>query len=123
MSAPALPELQGDKHGAPRVRKTYVPAVGPRLRKLLYVILTMVALLGANSVYLAAITALGWASGQSYQDWFYQWMFLGHLLLGLLFVAPFAVFAVVHIINTRKRKNRRAVRAGYGLFALSVAVL
>jgi tetratricopeptide (TPR) repeat protein len=123
MSAPTTPEVQDDRQNTPRVRKPYVPAVGPRLRKLLYIILAMVALLGANSIYLAAITALGWASGRSYQDWFYQWMFLGHLVLGLLFVAPFAVFAVVHLINTRKRKNRRAVRAGYGLFTMSVAVL
>jgi tetratricopeptide (TPR) repeat protein len=107
----------------PRVRKPYVPAVGPRLRKLLYVLLAMLALLGANSIYLAAITALSWASGRSYEDWFYQWMFLGHLLLGLLFVAPFVVFATVHLLNTRKRKNRRAVRAGYGLFVTSIAVL
>ena len=100
-----------------------MPAVGPRLRKLLYVILAMLAVLGANSIYLAAITAFSWVSGRSYEDWFYQWMFLAHLVLGLVFVAPFVVFAVVHLLNTRKRKNRRAVRAGYGLFVTSIGVL
>jgi len=86
----------------PRVRKAYVPAVGPRLRKLLSVILAMLAVLGANSIYLAAITAFSSITGRSYEDWFYQWMFLGHLALGLLFVAPFLVFAVIHLLNTRR---------------------
>ncbi|MEX2140724.1 MAG: tetratricopeptide repeat protein [Pirellulales bacterium] len=123
MSVPPSSAVPEAAHDAPRVRKAYVPAVGPRLRKLLYVILAMVAVLGANSIYLAAITALSWSSGQSYEDWFYQWMFLAHLVLGLVFVAPFLVFAVLHLVNTRHRKNRRAVRAGYGLFATSIAVL
>jgi tetratricopeptide (TPR) repeat protein len=122
MSAPISSPPQ-EAAQSPRVRKAYVPAVGPRLRKLLYLILAMLAVLGANSIYLAAITTFSWASGRSYEDWFYQWMFLAHLVLGLVFVAPFAVFAVVHLVNTRKRKNRRAVRAGYGLFVTSIAVL
>jgi tetratricopeptide (TPR) repeat protein len=108
---------------APRVRKPYVPAVGPRLRKLLWIILFLLALLGANSIYLASITALSAATGQSYEDWFYQWMFLGHLAVGLLFVLPFVAFASIHLWNTRRRKNRRAVRAGYALFFMSLAVL
>jgi tetratricopeptide (TPR) repeat protein len=122
MSIPAT-SAQDAPQLSSRVRKAYVPAVGPRLRKLLYVILAMLAVLGANSIYLAAITALSWTSGRSYEDWFYQWMFLGHLVLGLIFVAPFVVFAVVHLLNTRQRKNRRAVRAGYGLFVTSIGVL
>lgn len=117
------PSLEASGIEQRRVRKPYVPAVGPRLRKLLYVILAMLAVLGANSIYLASITALSWANGQSYEDWFYQWMFLGHLALGLVFVAPFLVFAGVHLWNTRNRKNRRAVRAGYALFVASMAVL
>ena len=107
MSVPTSSAVQPAEHDAPRVRKAYVPAVGPRLKKLLYVILAMVAVLGANSIYLAAITAWSWASGRSYEDWFYQWMFLAHLVLGLVFVAPFVLFAVAHLLNTRKRKNRR----------------
>ena len=38
--------------------RVYTPAIGPRLKGLLLVILAGVALLGANSVYLASITAL-----------------------------------------------------------------
>ena len=108
---------------APRVRRPYVPAIGPRLRWLFVGVLALLAVLGANSAYLAAITFLEWASGETYQNWLYQWMFLGHLGLGFVFVAPFLVFGIVHMLNTKHRKNRRAVRVGYALFAVAVAVL
>jgi tetratricopeptide (TPR) repeat protein len=100
-----------------------LPAVGPRLRKLLVVVLGLVAVIGANSAYLAAITAVEWFTGRTYQNWLYQWMFLVHLVLGFLFVAPFLVFGLVHMANTRHRKNRRAVRVGYALFAVALVVL
>src|SRR5260221_9603974 len=67
----------------------YVPAVGPRLKRLLLVVFALVALLGANSAYLAGITALEWLRGETYQNFFYQCMFLGHLVLGLLLIVPF----------------------------------
>ena len=41
-------------------KKKYVRAVGPRLRKLLYFIFVLVALLFANSGYLALVTFLEW---------------------------------------------------------------
>ncbi len=74
--------------------KKYVRAVGPRLRKLLYFIFALVALLGANSAYLAAVTAVEWSTGRTYQNYFYQYMFLGHLVLGLVLVVPFVVFGI-----------------------------
>jgi tetratricopeptide (TPR) repeat protein len=103
--------------------KKYVRAVGPRLRKLLYFIFALVALLGANSAYLAAVTALEWLTGRTYQSYFYQYMFLGHLVLGLILVVPFIVFGTAHLVVARSRRNRRAVRIGYALFAVSIAVL
>lgn len=103
--------------------KKYVRAVGPRLRKLLLVVFALVALLGANSAYLAGITALEWAQGETYQNYFYQYMFLAHLALGLLLIVPFVVFGVVHLVNSRNRRNRRAVRVGYALFVVSILVL
>ena len=54
----------------------YVRAVSPRLRKLLYIVLALLALLVANSAYLASITALEWATSRTYQNFFYQYMFL-----------------------------------------------
>jgi len=104
-------------------RKPHVPAVGPRLRVLLNVVLGLLAVIGANSAYLAAITFLEWASRETYQNWLYQWMFLVHLVLGFVFVTPFLVFGVVHMLNTKNRKNRRAVRVGYALFAAALVVL
>jgi hypothetical protein len=110
----------------PPSRRRYVRAVGPRLRLLFGVVLGLVALLGANSLYLAGITFLEWLrrdAGLSYQNYFYQLMFLGHLVVGLVLVVPFLVFAVVHLANAFNRPNRRAVLVGYGLLALCLIVL
>jgi len=98
-------------------------AIGPKLRKLLYVVFALLALLGANSGYLASITALEWLTGATYQNYFYFLMFLGHLVLGLILLAPFLVFGVIHMRNSRGRRNRRAIRVGYALFTASCGVL
>ena len=105
-------------------RTKYVRAVGPRLRLLLYFIFGLVALLGANSVYLASITFLQWLNKEvTYENYFYQFMFLGHLVLGLLLVLPFVIFGLAHIRNAHARPNRRAVRVGYLLFGISLVLL
>jgi len=110
-------------------RKKYVRAVGPRLRVLLLCIFGVVALLGANSVYLASITFLGWLKGLStgqpvsYENYFYQYMFLAHLVLGIVLLLPFIIFGAAHIKNAYDRPNRRAVRVGYLLFAISLILL
>ncbi len=107
-------------------KRKYVRAVGPRLRMLLYFILGLVAVLAANSIYLAAISLLEWARSNpdtTYQNWFYMVMFGTHLGLGLLLVLPVVVFGLVHMWNARNRPNRRAVRVGYLLFGISLAVL
>jgi hypothetical protein len=96
--------------------------VGPRLRKLLYVVLGLISLLIANSAYLAAITFLGWATGHSYVNPFYFLMFLGHIVLGILLLVPFLIFAIIHMRNTAHRRNRKAVKVGYALFAVSLVV-
>jgi hypothetical protein len=82
--------------------------------------------LAANSVYLASITFLEWLQGDAnttYQNYFYMLMFGAHLVLGLLFVLPVVAFGIVHIKNAHDRPNRRAVRVGYLLFAISLALL
>ncbi len=107
---------------APR-RRRYVPAVGPRLTWLLWVVFGLFALLSVNSVYLLSIRGLEASSGEVYQNYFFQWMFLGHLALGALFVLPFLVFGVVHIRNAHGRPNRRAVRVGYALFATGLVLI
>ena len=101
----------------------YVRTVGPRLRVLLYAIFALVAVLGANSCYLAGVTATEWFTGRTYQNYFYLMMFLVHVVLGLLLVAPYVVFGAIHMLAAKNRRNRRAVRIGYALFAAGVAVL
>src|ERR1043166_1442474 len=109
---------------SPPPRVKYVRAIGPRLRLLLYFIFGLAALLGANSLYLASITFLQWLNKEvTYENYFYQFMFLGHLLLGLLLVLPFILFGLLHIKNARNRPNRRAVSVGYLLFIISLALL
>lgn len=98
-------------------------AVGPKLRKLLYAVFVLLGLLFANSAYLVTITFLEWWQRQSYQNYFYLWMFLGHLVLGLLLIVPFLAFSAIHLRNTIRRRNRRAVKVGYVLFASSLVVL
>ena len=70
--------------------------MGPRLHGLLWVVFVLFALLGANSAYLAAVTFLEWFKGELYQNYFYQIMFLGHLILGVLLVlrSSFSLFLI-----------------------------
>src|SRR5262249_12275293 len=110
--------MTGDAEPQPTapLRKKYVRAVGPRLRLVLLVIFGLVALLGANSVYLTSVTFLGWLKQASYENYFYQYMFFAHLVLGLVLVLPVILFGIGHIKNAHDRPNRRAVRVGYVLF-------
>ncbi|MBM83503.1 MAG: hypothetical protein CMJ78_23335, partial [Planctomycetaceae bacterium] len=128
-SADSTPESTTNKPQVPPIptdgtpKKKYVRAVGPNLKKLLYVVFALLALLGANSGYLASIIAMQWYTGETFENFFYFCMFLGHVALGLLLIVPFIVFGVIHMRNAAGRRNRRAVNVGYALFAVSVAVL
>jgi tetratricopeptide (TPR) repeat protein len=104
-------------------RRRYVRAVGPRLRIFLWAIFGLTAVLVANSAYLGAITFLEWLRGVTYQNYFYQMMFLAHLVLGILLLLPFVIFIAGHLRNTHNRPNRRAVRVGYVLFAVTLVLL
>ncbi len=104
-------------------RAGYVPALGPRLKKLLFFVFALVALLGANSLYLVSITVEEWLTGRTFQNYFYQYMFLLHLVLGLLLLAPFLTFGIIHLVTARNRRNRRAVRVGYALFSAAIILL
>ncbi len=111
---------------APAAKVKYVKAIGPRLRIVLYVVFALVALLAANSAYLGSITALEYFGGQgkqTFKDLFYVYMIALHIALGLLLIGPYLVFGVIHLLNTRNRKNRRAVMIGYALFFVGIAVL
>ncbi len=113
-----------DTHSPPPItRKRGGRVVSSRLRKLLYVVFGLTGLLAGNGAYLATITALEWFTGHTYQNYFYQFMFLGHLALGLLLLLPFLVFGFVHMLAARKRKKKIAIRIGYALFGVGIVVL
>lgn len=97
--------------------------VGPRLQRLLFVVFGLFALLAVNAVYLSSVTVLEAATGRVYQNWFYLNMFLVHLVLGVLFVVPVIAFGLFHMRNTYKRRNKRAIKVGYALFAAAIVLL
>jgi hypothetical protein len=81
------------------------------------------AALAANSIYLSMVTFIEWTTGRTLQNYFYQYMFLAHLALGLLFVVPFAAFVILHALAARHRRNRMALRTGYALGGAALALL
>jgi tetratricopeptide (TPR) repeat protein len=97
--------------------------VGPKLRWVLKFVFLLFSLLVINSLYLSAITWLEWLTGKSLQDQTYLVMFLIHLLLGLLLIIPLIVYGFIHMGNTKHRRNKRAIKAGYALFFFSVILL
>lgn len=98
-------------------------AVGPRLKRLLWVVFTLFALIAINSLYLVGVRLLEAATGDSWQNTVYLGMFLLHLVLGLLLIVPVLVYGFIHYRNTRNRLNRRAVQAGLALFFTAIVVL
>ena len=117
MSEP-LPPSESPKP-AKRVSKT----VTPGLRVALWAVFALTALLGVNSIYLLAIRGLEWVKQATYQNYFFQWMFLAHLVLGILLVLPFVVFGIGHALKGKDRPNRRAVRVGWALLTTGIIVL
>ena len=106
-----------------RAGRVYKPAIGPKLRPLLWVILVAFAVLAANGFYLSSVTALTWYTGNTQQTYFYFLMALLHVLLGLLIVVPFVAFGIAHLVTSWKRPNKSAVRFGLALLAAGVVVL
>ena len=99
------------------------PVIGRRLKPLLAVVFLLFGLLSVNSAYLASITAVEAISGELFQDYFYQLMFLLHLVLGLMIVLPAIVFGALHMRNAWPRPNYRAVRAGVALYTTVLLLL
>ena len=124
MSAtPFAPAPDPASVAAPAPKKLVRRAIGPRLRIVFHVVLALLATISANSLYLAGVTFLQWWTSNTYQDYFYQWMFLLHVILGLLIITPFLIFGFVHWRNTKDRKIRRTVTIGYLLLALCLIIL
>src|ERR1700730_10042407 len=92
--------------------RVYTPAVGPRLKPFLWIVLGGFALFGANGVYLASVSALTYLRGIAAQTPFYMLMVAFHLFFGFVLIVPFLIFGFVHLATSWKRPNRAAVRDG-----------
>ncbi len=103
--------------------RVYVPAIGPGLRPLLWVLLIGFALMGANGTYLASVTALTWWTATTQQTFFYMLMVIVHLALGFAIILPFLAFGSAHLVTSWKRPNKSAVRFGLALLACSCVIL
>ena len=97
--------------------------VTPRTRKLLLIVLSLFSVLLANGLYLSGVTFSEWYFQRTFQDLFYHYMFLLHLVLGLVLILPFLAFGFYHWRASYKRRNRRAVRIGYALLIAGLVVL
>ena len=68
-----------------RQRPVYVPAIGPRLRVLLFVVFGVFAVLGATGVYLAAVTrSITPGPRRATRPPFSLWVFLAHSAIGVI---------------------------------------
>ena len=97
--------------------------VGPRLRRLLLAVLALFALLAVNSAYLGAVSLLQWLQGSALEDQLYQFMFLGHLALGIAIIAPVLVYGLLHLRRAWPHPNRLAVRLGLALLGTAIVLL
>ena len=104
-----------------RAGRVYTPAIGSRLRPLLWIVLIGFALLAANGFYLSSVTALTWYLGTTQQTFFYMLMVALHLALGLGLVVPFLIFGFAHLVSSWKRPNKQAIR--YGLALLTAGLV
>jgi len=104
--------------------KPYIPAIGPRLRILLFLVFAGFAFLGATGLYLVVITVMNRVNtNQLYTTSFTFWMLIAHIVVGVIGFAPFLVFGVTHWWTARHRDNRVAVRLGVFLFLLGLVVI
>src|SRR5262245_42817312 len=107
-----------------RAGRRYEPAVGPRLKVVLFLVFLATALLGVSGVYLLAVRLLEWGlAPRTYTNAFTLWMFIGHIAVGVLITLPFVLFGLIHYLGSRARRHRRAIRLGVLLFVAGLVVV
>jgi tetratricopeptide (TPR) repeat protein len=116
--APAAGSLPAPD-GAPAGRRV------PRLilRAAVVVTLTGLGLTAASGVYLAALRLLEWARGQTYTNRLTLWLFLGHLVIGIIPSALLVLFGAILVWKSRRRPGPLATGAALGFFFASAAAL
>ncbi len=104
--------------------RLYEPAIGPRLKSLLFVVFAATAILGVTGIYLLSIDILNAARApRTYTNQFTLQTFAVHLLVGFAIIVPFLIFGFTHLLTARKRKNRLAVKLGIALFLSGIMVV
>jgi hypothetical protein len=95
-----------------------------RVRRLFCVVLGASAVLAGTGFYLLGIRWAGWLLGSKTEGLLAVWLFLVHLVAGVLVIVPVVIFGTMHMLSARQRPNRRAIQVGYLLFfsVLVVAV-
>jgi tetratricopeptide (TPR) repeat protein len=112
------------KKRSPFAATAYVPAIGPRLRILLYLVFAGFAFLGATGIYLLVITVMNQVNTeQLFTTPFTFWMLIAHIAVGVVGILPFLIFGLAHMIGSWHRPNRVAVRLGVLLFALGIVII
>lgn len=106
-----------------RPKFVYIPAIGPRLKPLLWLVLIGFGILGGNGLYLLSVTVLTWWTRTTQQTPFYMLMVALHIFLGLLLIVPFVVFGFAHLVTSWKRPNREAINRGIALLVVGLVVL
>lgn len=102
----------------------YIPAIGPKLRILLFTVFAGFAFLGATGVYLFAISAMNQINtNQLYTNQFTFLMLVAHTGIGVIGIAPYMLFGVIHLFTAWGRSNRVAVRLGILVFLLGIATI
>ncbi len=108
----------------PAKPRRYVPALGPRMKVLLFVVFAATGLLGATGAYLGAISFLDWLRKPLlYTNTFTFWALIAHVAVGLVMLLPFAAFGLIHLVTSWKRTNKMAIRLGVVLLIASAGVV
>jgi hypothetical protein len=83
----------------------------------------MATILAGSGLYLALIRLVGWLEGRTFENRLSLIVFLGHVVVGLVFIPSIVVFALAHLRRAIRHPNRRAVHAGLTLFAVVATLI
>jgi tetratricopeptide (TPR) repeat protein/uncharacterized membrane protein len=124
MDIPSAPTANAPNRPLNVRGRLYEPALGPRLKILLFVVFAATAILGVTGVYLLSIDVLNAAlAPRTYTNQFTLQTFAIHLLVGFAVIIPFLILGFTHLLTARKRKNRLAVKLGIALFTSGLLVI